>query len=444
MFAWLERSRSTPLCIFLTGTQQENIVASETKAKKLRQKLRKHVARFRTVRSDNPKLYSFFKSLLEHSAPALETLSLTSTQSGSTIGSHDKPLGYFSRMQNLHATGWIPSPELLWLSGLKELVLNLLRGRNPPVLQVLSSCPCLERLTIRTTNMSADELPAIPTRIDLPHLREMDLSLASHRLALQMIHRLEIPLCDQACLVISETLLQANDVDAVSDYTDFLLGPRVAANTQLPATEATATIRFTPSKQLSYDTVHRRLWFNVPDSQEEGTAFHEMVRGFQTAMGQPKLKINVVNPVTSPSVQWFLGPFTSENVQSIVIYCSREPARPILSEIGSHSMAVPCESISSSDVTRQAGEWPFESLRSLVIRDTSLNLRELTWLFEIREEYLLARSKRWLEHISLVNCRLLKGISKAAAVEQLAAIGVTLSVFGCIDLSSEVEEGNLK
>ncbi|KAG8985287.1 hypothetical protein FRB90_004834 [Tulasnella sp. 427] len=436
--AWLERSGSIlPLCFFCTSSQPELLVFPSFRSQALLPELQKHVARLRTVRSDNPRMYFFFKSLLELSAPALETLSLTWNQPSSIGEPAGESFGDLPSMQILHAAGWIPLHELSWLGSLKELALDPLHRLDLMVFEVLLSCYSLERLTVRSAYNMTVELPTEPATIALPRLRELDLSLPTRRLTFHMFRRLDVSRCDRIRLSIPGSLLGDRN-EALSDYTGFLLGPPQGAENPLrsPVTEATVEINFTPGKQLSYGTVHRQLVFNVPNrDEEEGAAFHEMVQEFQSALeNPPPLKLVVANPSTSPSVKWFLGPFINDNVLSMDVYCKHEPARPVLAAVGSRSMVVPPGDLPIS--TSVDEEWPFASLKSLTIRDASLELRELTWLCEIREKHLVARSKRWLENITLVDCRILKGMSTVAAVEQLSSFGVTLDVVRWNDFTS--------
>ncbi|KAG8909664.1 hypothetical protein FRC00_009693, partial [Tulasnella sp. 408] len=69
-------------------------------------------------------------------------------------------------------------------------------------------------------------------------------------------------------------------------------------------------------------------------------------------------------------------------------------------------------------------EWPFESLRELIIEGTSLDLNYLTKMIEIRQQYLRKFSKTWLKKVTLVDCPLYGGTSLEEVASKLVAMGV--------------------
>ncbi|KAG8910972.1 hypothetical protein FRC00_007242 [Tulasnella sp. 408] len=175
---------------------------------------------------------------------------------------------------------------------------------------------------------------------------------------------------------------------------------------------------------LTYGTESHRIAFEALDT-EEMPALHNLVQTFQTLLKEPPLNVTFIRP--SVLHRPFLQSLGDQNIRAFVVHqCNHDSVDAILSAIGENSTDALADSLESATNT-----WPFESLKFLTIYNADLNVSQVTRLVGIRQQYLRENSKRWLEEIVLVNCRL-KGMRLAKAVKQLAAIGVTLDGIACL------------
>ncbi|KAG8946945.1 hypothetical protein FRC00_009360 [Tulasnella sp. 408] len=248
----------------------------------------------------------------------------------------------------------------------------------------------------------------------------MDLAFESDEQAANFIRRLLTPQCLRASLDI--TLAVENLDQYVADYCQFV-SPR---DNCIPCPNS-ATILINSHGpgllQLFYGTESHRISF-IRFSGQGALTFHNVVQELQTSLKEPSLNVTV----TQPSVYNvpFLKSLWDQNIRSIVAReCERSSLHALFSAIGESSVDALTDTPESTAIT-----WPFESLKSLTIYDADLNVSQITRLVGIRQQYLQENSKRWLEEIVLVNCRL-KGMRLAKAVKQLTAIGVTLRSVAC-------------
>ncbi|KIO20424.1 hypothetical protein M407DRAFT_137440 [Tulasnella calospora MUT 4182] len=110
-------------------------------------------------------------------------------------------------------------------------------------------------------------------------------------------------------------------------------------------------------------------------------------------------------------------------VKKIRIKGSETNLERVLASIGSRRPNLPSGTITNTD-------WPFESLKELVVEDLTVNIGRLITLVGIRQPYLRSTSKTWLERISLINCQF-TGMSVGQAINKFAKLGVVLVGSGC-------------
>ncbi|KAG8995084.1 hypothetical protein FRB90_000280 [Tulasnella sp. 427] len=338
-------------------------------------------------------------------------------------------LGHFPEIQYLRIRLAFPAPSHTWLASLKVLILDPIAAIEPQVLEVLTQCKNLERLSICSFGLVLDEIGSasphsVLPSIHLPKVKEMELAFPLATWALDFAQMLIVPRCVDASLTILEAFIKINS--PVTSYCDFLLGgSKYQTNLQPGGTLAGVATEYGEDGRLwlRYFTLSRsislRLDLDQGSMQECFAAVQSMFQAIQAKLDQPSLTITMVD--TSLDSIWILMALAHQEIQNIVVSCERDSMSALLVlEIIEHPDGVP------------AAPRTFESLKRLTIYNATLSVQAIARLVGRRRRYLQAHSKQWLEVVTLVRCGLVGRLSPTKAIKQLAAIGVTLRVLGCI------------
>lgn len=381
------------------------------------EELRSCIPRIQTLRSDDPDAYLLCRHLLRTRTPALRTLKLLGNTSPSTE-IFVEPLGDLSPVRHLSAWAWRPPSNAVWLTGLRELILVHLSQLDTDIILVLSVCTSLELLYVRCgDDMVVEDLSGAPSLITLPCLQTMDLAFNSDEPAVNVIRRLVAPQILQARLEIAQVTMDLDQY--VADYCKFMSpGERCIQHPN----SASILIKGVSNNlnRLVYGTESHQVAISM--NSEEALVFYNLVQEFQSLLKEPPLTVTIFR--LSVSNWLFLTPLGDQNIRSITAHRCKQ-VDLLLTAIGASTTNAPTDTMESATII-----WPFESLKSLTIYDTDLNVSQITRLVGIRQQYLREHSKRWIEEIVLVNCRL-KGMRLPKAVKQLAAMGVTLRGVEC-------------
>ncbi|KAG8913281.1 hypothetical protein FRC00_002717 [Tulasnella sp. 408] len=346
---------------------------------------------------------------------ALQTLELTGLPDqieGPTVH-----LGNLPSIRHLNATWWQPSSNATWLVGLKELILFPENRPNMELLQVISACVNLERLTIfNGDGIVAGVLQGAIPHITLPLLQQMHLEFRSNESAVNFIRRLITPQCLWRTLIIEGAPRLGAQV---ADYRRFM-SPEESCTWQYPQSASILIKAVYMGTNLEYKTDSRELRLKIP-SVQQGPTLHELVQDLQSILKEPALTVTMDD--FSEYTSTYLKSLGDQNIETIVAHFTDTDSEvsDLLELIRTHpaDLSSPDGPTASTTIDGQ-----FKLLKSIYIHNTWVNLVDFTAQVE---EYLHKDFKPLLEEIVFVDCGIGGSeITLNQAAERLATIGITL------------------
>ncbi|KIO29059.1 hypothetical protein M407DRAFT_21802 [Tulasnella calospora MUT 4182] len=418
--AGIKRSGSGPLCIYCIRSLPQPVPNQLLE-------LVWCATRVQTLRSDDPDAHHICRVLLRTPTSTLQTLQLIVPRHLERSIEPLRDLSVAARIRHLTAVGWRPpSRGAVWLMGLKELVLHDLSQLDAETLLVLSACVNLERLVIQCFSKSHVEGPSgVPSTITLPCLQVMDLIFGSGESARSLIRRLVTPRLLRSSLDVGESALETGHR---ADYCRFMSQGEECAQYPKSASIRIETVRLAYTRVV-YETESRRFAYERFNSQNQAQTFHDLVQEFQGLLQEPALTVTAIDSSTrirSDDIWLFLKSIGDQNVRTIEALLNGQEADGLLVAIGAPSNRT--DALATNTTTDPS----FESLKSIAINNAKLDLARLTGLVETWQRHLQRMSKRWLEEVDLVGCRV-REMGLGEAINRLRAIEVTLRCVRCFD-----------
>ncbi|KIO26827.1 hypothetical protein M407DRAFT_7610 [Tulasnella calospora MUT 4182] len=376
----------------------------------------------RTIRSNNDEFLPLWKGLLEGSMPTLETLDLTAYTDWS--GTLSEPVAEWlsatlPMVRHVVARGWQPRSNVAWLGNLRSLVFCRPTRVDMNMLRILSQCSNLSRLRIGADGTGWDDeepTDSFPT-VALPNLRQLELEFDVLQDIRHFVRRLEIPTSAQASLGITYAPQSEEFVEDLAHYIfPEATGSKPPTNPLLQIHNLTRL-----PLPITYTAGTRSITFPVPERTEEWDLLENIVIVLQNRLNNPPLTVQLDSPTDIQAKT--LRRLANLNVQQIRAKCLEGFLDNILAAIGSRHENLP------SGTVEDGHNWPFESLRELIIERTDISLSQIPRLVGIRQRYLRTSSKEWLKRVTLVDCNL-RGMTLPRATQQLECIGVTLVAEG--------------
>ncbi|KAG8914365.1 hypothetical protein FRC00_014219 [Tulasnella sp. 408] len=416
----LQRAEEAPLCIYSIN-RTERRRGSPPLPDEL--PLLAFMPQVRTIRSNNDEFLPVWKGLLQCDMPTLETLDLTASVDWGDLLDElvaEWLSGNLPMVRNVIARGWQPLSNVAWLANLRSLVFRRPTRLDVNLLRILGQCSNLSRLRIEVdgTGWNDEEPEDSLPNISLPNLRKLELEFDVLQDVRHLVRRLDIPQSAQGSLNITYA---PQSEEAVEDLAHFIFPEGTGSK---PPTNPLLQIHNLTRQPLpvTYTAGTRSITFAVPDRTEEWDLFENILVVLQNRLNNPPLHVHLDSPTDLQAGT--LRRLGNLNVQLIRAKCSAGFLDNIIAAIGSRHENLPSGTVEGDH------NWPFESLRELILERADLSLGQIPRLVGIRRRYLKTSSKEWLKRITLVDCNL-RGMSLLTATQQLAGIEVTLVAEGC-------------
>ncbi|KAG8899382.1 hypothetical protein FRC00_001514 [Tulasnella sp. 408] len=382
------------------------------------------MAQVRSIRSDDKHVYQEAIRALRGTLPNLQTLELAKATTWMFTSEELLPEDIeadLPEIRHLTTVGWQPSADATWLQNLRILILNPPLTLNVNLLRILSACRTLSKLMIHADDgpAPADEMVDAPSLIDLPCLQEIDIEVEISLDLRYIVPRLRFPSQSRRFLRITQTGLSEAPLTDICRF----LNP--CESGLPPPQEATLKIGQNDGRnsRVVYTVGKGGLDLFVPPREPGGDKFHDLIQGLQEHTKNSPLYVTLGNiDSNGPSV---LQRLADLNITRIWAECCGDQGvgiMNVLDLLGSNYPVLPLDAAEHE-------EWPFESLRELIIQGTTLDLGYLARMIAIRQPYLRKFSKTWLQKVTLIDCLPGSGMSLKAAATELSAMGVSLVVW---------------
>ncbi|KAG9042784.1 hypothetical protein FS837_010389 [Tulasnella sp. UAMH 9824] len=414
----LQHAGETPLCIYSSNRTERRRRTTPSIPDEL--PLLAFMGQVRTIRSNNESL-PVWKGLLQRSMSALETLEITASIDWGNLLNElvaEWLSGTLPMVRNVTSREWQPLSNLAWLGNLRSLVFRRPTRLDVNLLRILGQCSNLSslRMEVDGTGWNDEEPEDSIPNISLPNLRKLELEFRVLQDVRHLIRRLDIPQSAQGSLNITYA---PESEEAVEDLARFIFPEGTQSK---PPNNTLLRIHggemFYPAL-VTYTAGTRSITFLVP---EEGDLFENILIALQNRLNNPPLHV-YINIFTWQQVE-VLRRLGNLNVDLIRAECTSGFLDNIFAAIGSRHEILPSGTVGNDH------NWPFESLRELILEQADLALSQMPRLVGIRRRYLETSSKGWLKRITLVDCNL-RGMSLSLATQQLAGMEVTLVAEGC-------------
>ncbi|KIO26818.1 hypothetical protein M407DRAFT_23885 [Tulasnella calospora MUT 4182] len=413
----LARAKQTPLCLYLKRGSPRGSPSLFGRSNSV---LSGYTTQVRTIRSDgrDEDACDLAGRMLRGGLPDLQTLELAGDMDWEFMGEEFFPeytKADLPGIRHLIAVGWLPGAEAMWHQNLQTLILKPPLRLSVDVLRILSACHNLSKLVLHANDGpdSAEDMAGAPPLIDLPCLQEMDIEVDLPVDAGFIAPILHLPSHCRRFLRIRGVFQWAPP----SDICRFLYS-HTGGSSQPPKANIEIYHNSTNQSRATYtfskgglDLCPGRL------TSGEYDEFRALMQAVQACIKNTQLSVRLRNP--NEGCLSTLRKLADLNVTEIWVECTgRVGTTDLLDILGSNYPVLP------SDVAEDE-EWPFESLRELIIKGASVDISYLTRMIRIRRRYLRKFSKTWLEKVTLVD-RSPYGTKIEQAITQMAAMGVTL------------------
>ncbi|KAG8914366.1 hypothetical protein FRC00_014220 [Tulasnella sp. 408] len=418
----LQRAEEAPLCIYSIGRKKRRRGTPGTTPPLLDElPLLALMGQVRTIRSNDSEFLPLWKGLRQCHMPNLETLDLTAFVDRRDF--LDEPVAEWlwdalPMVRHVVARGWQPLSSVAWLGNLRSLVLCRPTRLDMNLLRILSQCNNLSSLCadVDGTGWDNEEPSDSFPNISLPNLRKLELHFDIIQDIRHFVRRLDIPQSVRGSLDIT---FAPQSEEAVEDLGHFIFPKGTGSK---PPTNPVLHI-LSSAGRVTYTAGTRSIRFSVPNLAEEPwDLFENMVVVLQNRLNNPPLTVQIDSTESEQGVT--LHRLANLNVQRIEARRLSGYLSCIFAAIGSRHERFP------SGTVEDGHNWPFESLRELMLERTDVSFSQIARLVGIRHRYLRTNSKEWLKRITLVDCNL-RGVSLSKTIQQLADIGVTLVTEGC-------------
>lgn len=417
----LARAQQTPLCLYFKKGEE---IFSTSLLDRGNSVLLSYMAQVRSIRSDDEDAYQEAIRALRGALPNLQTLELTKATSWRLMGEGILPEDIEAELpeiRHLTTVGWQPSADATWLQNLSILILKPPLTLNVNVLRILSGCHSLSRLTLHADDGpdSAEEMVDAPSLIDLPCLQEIDIDVDMALDLGYIAPILRLPSQSRRFLRITRAGFYEASLTDICRF----LNPHESGLP--PPQEATLKIgqNYDRKSRVVYIVGKGELDLFVPPRKPGEDEFHDLIQAIQEHTKNPPLSVTLGSiDINGPSA---LQRLADLNITRIWAECWGDQAveiEDVLDLLGSNYPVLPLEAVEHKN-------WPFESLRELIIEETTLDLGYLTRMIAIRQQYLRKFSKSWLQKVTLIDCLPSSNMSLQAAATELSAMGVMLVVF---------------
>ncbi|KAG9042785.1 hypothetical protein FS837_010390 [Tulasnella sp. UAMH 9824] len=418
----LQRAEKAPLCIYTIAPKERRRRTPGTALPSLDElPLLAFMGQVRTIRSNDGEFLPLWKELRQGRMPTLETLDLTAYVDWSDF--RHEPVAEWlwdtlPVVRHVVAKGWQPLASVAWLGNLRSLELCRPTMLDMNMLRILGQCSNLSslRAEVDGTGWNEEEPADSFPNISLPNLSKLELDFDVLQDIRHFVRRLDIPQSAQGSLGI---VFPPQSEEAVEDLPHFVF-PEGAGSK--PPTNPVLHI-LSAADRVTYTAGTRSIQFEVPELTEEPWDLLEnMLVVLQNRLNNPPLTVQIDSPEENQVKT--LRRLANLNVQRIEARCINSLLDQIFAAIGSRHENLP------SGTVADGHNWPFESLRELILERTDISLSQIARLVGIRHRYLRTNSKEWLKRITLVDCNL-RGLSLPKTTQQLADIGVTLVAERC-------------
>ncbi|KAG9046832.1 hypothetical protein FS837_003592 [Tulasnella sp. UAMH 9824] len=421
------RARDTPLILYTREGRGINEANASLVKQMLKEKYASQIAAIRVVGSGDEYL---FLDLLKKGMTLLETLEVSSElwPGGDKEPSRQSVTFELPRLRNLVAKSWEPPADSPWLSDLQSLGIRNRRGLGANVLRLLNTCVNLQTLELGSAEweprLAEEDYSDVPAQIALTKLRNLTLKLAPSRFLGQIVRRLIIPPETPGLIHINHLRSPLSDDlnTFIEDLRQFIF---LQPGSQWVVDKAIFEIngRSATRGRSMFTYIVGCRWIGLwPETQDRTyqDQIVDIITNLQRFLHNPSLKVVVID---QDRCDTFLRKLADlGGVERIRIKGRVIDIERALASIGSRRPNLPTGAITDAD-------WPFESLKELVVEDLTLSIDHLITLVGIRQPYLQSVSKTWLERISLVNCQF-TGMSVERAVSKFATLGVVLVCSG--------------